>query len=1734
MSWSGVSPSGAEVVASIRSCTALAANAGADKLICNGSGVAIGGSPAASGGASPYTYSWSPSTGLSSSTVANPTASPTSTTTYTLTVTDNASATSTDAVVVTVVSKPTASAGSNKTICNGSSTSIGGSPTASGGTSPYTYSWAPSTGLSSTTVANPTASPTSNNTYTVTVTDNNGCTHTSTVTVTVNSKPTVNAGTDKTICLDSTVTLGGSPTATGGTSPYTYTWAPATDLSSSTVANPAATPGITTTFTVTVTDNNGCSNTDAVLVTVNQNTVTLAVNPASPACLLPGQTVTFTASPGTYENYEFYRNGVLQQNGTSNVYTMNNAVTSDEVYAKIRNLSPDTVITPCSALTRGTVASGYPSSSFATTYTLPYTALSGTNRLLIVRVSTISSDPTSVTYNGSALTKYTSASNGTTRASIWYLLNPPAGTAYDVIVTGASGFRPIVGATSYINANQTTPFGTAVSSAFSSSSPSVTVSSVTGGEVIDVIHSQFNYSVGSGQTLQYNQNWFTFYGEGSRKPGASSVTMSWSGPSGSGILIGVGVKPCVPDTVITNPTCKRGKSNVISMTVYSKPIITVSPSSATICKDGSVNLSATGATIYAWSPSTGLNTTNATNVTASPTSTTTYTVTGTGVGGCTNTAIVVITVNPSCSNICESSTGKWKKNGTVTINGLTATISSTKTLHKTFFKVDTTAAFANQSFWSKNLANAFSIAATFTWDTLPVAGGVLDSIKSTNSQIGKETFTLAFSKPVLDPIIHMDRIGGYGTLSSTTKANSVELKLITPGIQLIKLAGTNGFEVDGNKIRRTPYMNTAVNAEATLLANGGTAAGSVKLLGLVSQAQFEWTGVGVIGGGEDQVEFILEYCNDSISACSNVVADAGKNFTICPGSTVQLGGTAQPGYTYSWAPATGLSCSTCSSPQASPTSTTNYTLSVTYGTCPVKTDEVLVTLSDTAHANAGKDVSICSGSSITLGETGIAGYSYTWTPITGLSSSTIANPVATPTVTTNYKLTVTSPNCPIPGYDEVLVTVGTKPIADAGDDKYICPGMTAQIGTATQTNYTYSWTPTTALSCTTCSAPFANPTTTTTYTVVVSDSHCASTSNDVVKVVVSNKPFADAGPDKTICLGESIQIGSDPQTDYVYSWTPADTTLSCGDCANPLADPTVTTNYQLVVSSANCSDVSYDEVLVSIATAPVADAGPDQSVCPTASIQIGTNLNPTYQYTWTPTTGLSCTTCAQPLVTPTAPSTTYTVTVSSSICPDQRMDEVVVSISNTPVADAGNDITICPGSGVELGGTPRTGYTYNWSLPAGLSCTTCPNPDASPTSSTSYTVMVGASNCPDINTDNVIVSVSATPVANAGPDQYVCAGEVRQLGEQPKPGYSYHWTPAAGLSCPNCANPLVSVNATTEYELTVTALNCSISSIDRVKVYVNSGPTAQAGNDKVVCPGGSAILGGPAQAGYSYSWLPATGLSCYNCSNPTVTTNATITYTLTVTSTICPGTGSDEVTVAVSNIVPTVSSNQQICYNNSTLLTATGGIDYTWTPATGLSCTTCPNPTATPLSTTTYSVAIIDVNGCKTDKNVNVVVLPKLNVSAGSDITACLDSVITLNATGASNYIWTPEDGLSCSTCPNPTITVSRATTYIIRGIDGGCTGEDTLNIHLAPEYNIDFNPVQTGCSIAFTASVNGLDSYVWNFGDSTTGTGTSVNHTYTKSGMYEICLIVKGDCNKPVKICKFVEIKSSDCNCVD
>jgi hypothetical protein len=151
-----------------------------------------------------------------------------------------------------------------------------------------------------------------------------------------------------------------------------------------------------------------------------------------------------------------------------------------------------------------------------------------------------------------------------------------------------------------------------------------------------------------------------------------------------------------------------------------------------------------------------------------------------------------------------------------------------------------------------------------------------------------------------------------------------------------------------------------------------------------------------------------------IAPCS-LTADAGPDQTINPGESVQIGSvpSALPGVYYNWEPNDGsLNDPSVANPIASPQQTTEYILTVTRFGCSAM-DTVVVSVGSACNltADAGPDQTIFAGQSVQIGSAPVAGVTYSWSPVTGLSDPNIANPVASPTKSTTYVLTINQLSC---------------------------------------------------------------------------------------------------------------------------------------------------------------------------------------------------------------------------------------------------------------------------------------------------------------------------------------------------------------------------------------------------------------------------------------------------------------------------------------------------------------------------------------------------------------------------------------------------------------------------------------------------------------------------------------------------------------------------------------------------
>lgn len=158
---------------------------------------------------------------------------------------------------------------------------------------------------------------------------------------------------------------------------------------------------------------------------------------------------------------------------------------------------------------------------------------------------------------------------------------------------------------------------------------------------------------------------------------------------------------------------------------------------------------------------------------------------------------------------------------------------------------------------------------------------------------------------------------------------------------------------------------------------------------------------------------------------------------------------------------------------------------------------------------------------------------------------------------------------------------------------------------------------------------------------------------------------------------------------------------------------------------------------------------------------------------------------------------------------------------------------------------------------------------------------------------------------------------------------------------------------------------------------------------------------------------------------------------------------SAQVTVDPTPNVAVTASTTVICPTGSANLTASGATSYVWSPTTGLSCSTCPNPVATPASTTTYTVTGT-TGGCSNDSYITIDVdnSPPVSMFLQDNDTICEGDAVTYNgavSTNASTYSWAFTGGdISSSTSSNVTVTYASAGTYTIDlTVENNCTQTD-------------------------------------------------------------------------------------------
>jgi len=222
---------------------------------------------------------------------------------------------------------------------------------------------------------------------------------------------------------------------------------------------------------------------------------------------------------------------------------------------------------------------------------------------------------------------------------------------------------------------------------------------------------------------------------------------------------------------------------------------------------------------------------------------------------------------------------------------------------------------------------------------------------------------------------------------------------------------------------------------------------------------------------------------------------------------------------------------------------------------------------------------ICSGSSVTLSATGAATYS--WSPAAGLSETTGASVVASPTATTTYVVTGSNGICTATSSTTITVS-GIINLSLTPTTATICSGTSVTCNASGAT--TYSWSPSTGLSVTTGASVVATPEATITYTVQGTNGSC--TASKSVAITVAGQMDLSVSGSAKICDGSSTQLNASGAT--TYSWSPV-AGLDDPNIASPTATPTATTTYVVTGSNGACSETA--SVTITVMALPSVTSG---------------------------------------------------------------------------------------------------------------------------------------------------------------------------------------------------------------------------------------------------------------------------------------------------------------------------------------------------------------------------------------------------------------------------------------------------------------------------------------------------------------------------------------------------------------
>ena len=880
------------------------------------------------------------------------------------------------------------------------------------------------------------------------------------------------------------------------------------------------------------------------------------------------------------------------------------------------------------------------------------------------------------------------------------------------------------------------------------------------------------------------------------------------------------------------------------------------------------------------------------------------------------------------------------------------------------------------------------------------------------------------------------------------------------------------------------------------------------------------------------VESVSSGCSASNSVTITVnplpAANAGSSAAVCAGSSASIGATVVAGDNYSWTSNPSGFTSTSSSASVTPTASTVYSLTETNpSTGCSKTNTVLITVNPLPAAFTGSAAAVCSGSpTITIGGTAVTGNTYSWSPTTGLSSSTASNPTATLTGTTTYTLTekVTATGCS--KSNNVTITYNNSPAANAGTSQAICYGASVGIGASSVSGDTYSWSPTSGLSSATSSGPTATPTSTTTYALTekVTSTGCSTTKS--VTITVNPLPAAYVGQNSVVpvCSGQSVTIGGAAVTGSLYSWTSKPTGFTSTVSSSSVA-PVDTTVYTLTETSTITGCSASNTIAVDVIPLPLAKIT-TAPVCIGSNGVVVANTASGYHFQWYLNGTLQPKDTGFRVITNVGGAYSALVTNSNTGCSAMSNIAIMVvnQLPNTLVKTIGSAVG-CDGDSLTLIAPLDANNLYSWRLNGDTISGAHGNIYIAKKTG-SYQVMVTSNltKCSDTST-SLPVTMNPRPAAplNVLGTTTVCSGQDVAFHTSQSSGAHYSWF-KNNVAIANTDSNNYSATTTGNYSVQITnvASGCSQMSAS-VPVTVNPLPltTISATGNTNLCPGSSVLLIAGNNPAYTYRWLNDNGYLA-GATGDTITVTQASHYSVTATSSAGCRANSNQILVTAASY-PKVSivrpSKTVYCQDTLTLAANDSNAGSIQWYMNGNMISGAIDSSLVVTQTGLYTITVNGTKTCKASDTISITEngIPSVAFYLAKDTFCEGTSMEFVNlssiSSGSLKYIWTFGNG-DTSRAESPVYSYTHPGKYYVHLIatsPAGCSSTLTDSVtSLVVDSSAFSSLFEGGRREGFTAHENDSTAhYVWDFGDGVLASGITSYHEYAADGSYRVKLTV-------------------------